>query len=211
ITRNHYASTSPFLPSTDPRESKRNIEKRKGGIIQEAYQWVLKHEGFKGIQRDDRCRLLWIRGDADKGKTMLVCGIIDELLKQPNHYSFSFCQNMDSQSNHAIAVLEGLARGLVQRHPNLSHYFEISHGYPVDQLPEGLSGFRELEGWFANMLRDLILRNCHLVIDALDECIKERLMCVSSVATLNLQKEEGYIDQAIREFVHRKLLPMLLF
>lgn len=56
---------------------------------------------------------------------MLLCGIIDELLKSKDHtylLSFFFCQATDSRINSATAVLRGLIYLLVLEQPSL-----ISH------------------------------------------------------------------------------------
>ncbi|KAH7176234.1 hypothetical protein EDB81DRAFT_33911 [Dactylonectria macrodidyma] len=67
------------LRLTDPRDDKTRIEQTKGGLLKDSYKWILDHEDFRRWRDDRESRLLWIKGDAGKGKTMLLCGIIDEL------------------------------------------------------------------------------------------------------------------------------------
>ncbi|KAL6411745.1 hypothetical protein AUP68_04119 [Ilyonectria robusta] len=67
------------LRLTDPRDDKTRIEQTKGGLLKDSYKWVLDHEDFRRWRDDRESRLLWIKGDAGKGKTMLLCGIINEL------------------------------------------------------------------------------------------------------------------------------------
>jgi hypothetical protein len=67
------------LRLTDPRDDKTRIEQTKGGLLKDSYKWILDHEDFRRWRNDRESRLLWIKGDAGKGKTMLLCGIIDEL------------------------------------------------------------------------------------------------------------------------------------
>ncbi|EXA28436.1 hypothetical protein FOVG_19960 [Fusarium oxysporum f. sp. pisi HDV247] len=67
------------LRLTDPRDDKIRIEQTKGGLLKDSYRWILAHEDFRRWREDPESRLLWIKGDAGKGKTMLLCGIIDEL------------------------------------------------------------------------------------------------------------------------------------
>jgi hypothetical protein len=94
---------------TDPRDDKRRIEETKGCLLEGSYRWVLKHPSFQQWQNDPRSRLLWIQGDPGKGKTMLLCGIINELERStPSLLSFFFCQGTDSRINSATAVLRGL-------------------------------------------------------------------------------------------------------
>ncbi|RYP45618.1 hypothetical protein DL768_008055 [Monosporascus sp. mg162] len=68
---------------TDPRDDRTRIEQTKGGLLRDSYKWILGHNGFRRWRDDRHSRLLWIRGDAGKGKTMLLCGIIDELQQSP--------------------------------------------------------------------------------------------------------------------------------
>ena len=67
--------------SADPRDEKLRIELTKGGLLKGVYQWILAHDEFRRWRDDKDVSLLWIDGDAGKGKTMLLCGIVDELHK----------------------------------------------------------------------------------------------------------------------------------
>ncbi|KAK4182014.1 hypothetical protein QBC35DRAFT_358910, partial [Podospora australis] len=55
---------------------------------------VLSNTQFQQWHDGEDNRLLWIKGDSGKGKTMLLCGIIDELnISAPSCLlSFFFCQ-----------------------------------------------------------------------------------------------------------------------
>ncbi len=72
----------------------------------------------------------WVKGDPGKGKTMLLCGIINTLgpstrLIDPaagTLLSYFFCQATDSRINSSCAVLRGLIYMLVQQQRTL-----ISH------------------------------------------------------------------------------------
>ncbi|KAH7146737.1 hypothetical protein B0J13DRAFT_473574, partial [Dactylonectria estremocensis] len=67
------------LHVTDPSKDKKRIQDTKGGLLKDSYGWILDHSGFQRFRDDPQSRLLWIKGDPGKGKTMLLCGIIDEL------------------------------------------------------------------------------------------------------------------------------------
>lgn len=72
---------------------------------------ILSGLGFQRWRSDGGSRLLWIKGDPGKGKTMLLCGIIDEPRKSicsTELLSFFFCQATDSHINSATAVLRGM-------------------------------------------------------------------------------------------------------
>jgi DNA replication protein DnaC len=70
------------LRSTDPRDDKERIEQSKGGLLKDSYKWILDHPDFQQWRDGERSRLLWINGDAGKGKTMLLIGIVKELSQQ---------------------------------------------------------------------------------------------------------------------------------
>ncbi|OKO89730.1 Vegetative incompatibility protein HET-E-1 [Penicillium subrubescens] len=83
---------------------------------------TLINEQFKQWRDKRRNRLLWIRGDPGKGKTMLLCGIIDELIRSTGdnaNISFFFCQATDVRINSATADLRGLVYSLVKQQLSL--------------------------------------------------------------------------------------------
>jgi Cdc6-like AAA superfamily ATPase len=84
--------------------------------------WILKNSDFQQWRNDQQSRLLWIKGDPGKGKTMLLCGIVNELKKsmaKTDLLSYFFCQATDSRINNATALLRGLLYLLVDLAPNV--------------------------------------------------------------------------------------------
>ena len=107
---------------TDPRKDKKRIEKNNGGLLADSYRWVFDNTTFQQWQQDKCSRLLWVKGDPGKGKTMLLCGIIDELhrsLPQTASLAYFFCQAADSRINSTAAVLQGLLYMLVKQQLSL--------------------------------------------------------------------------------------------
>nr|ADA68836.1 HET-R [Podospora anserina] len=154
----------------DPHHEKERIELAKGGLLADAYRWVFDNPEFRQWRHNSENRLLWIKGDPGKGKTMLLCGIIDEL-EQPitasgGNLAYFFCQATDSRINSAIAVLRGLIYLLARRQPGLLLY-----------LPENTYASDDAMAWVVlskvlrRMLEDPDLKETYLVIDALDECV----------------------------------------
>ncbi|KAL6364757.1 hypothetical protein LRP88_00729 [Fusarium phalaenopsidis] len=157
------------LRTTDPRVDKTRIEKDKGGLVQGSYHWVLEDSNFQQWGQRTNDRLLWVKGDPGKGKTMLLCGLIDELSKSQHALSYFFCQATDSRINNATSVLRGLLYLLVVQDTSLTRHVRSKwdHG--------GKSTFDPPNGWHAlcNMLDDILHDHSKptcLVIDALDEC-----------------------------------------
>ncbi|KAL2198599.1 hypothetical protein P885DRAFT_32988, partial [Corynascus similis CBS 632.67] len=162
------------LRATDPRQDKARIELDKGGLLVDSYRWVLDNTDFQRWRNDGQSRLLWINGDPGKGKTMLLCGLINELesTHDSSILSFFFCQATDAKINNATAVLRGLIYLLVDQRPSLISY--IQRGYDTKGNPR----FRDVNAWvalsgiFTDILQDPSLPPTRLVIDALDECIE---------------------------------------
>jgi hypothetical protein len=159
---------------TDPRDDKRRIEETKGGLLEGSYRWIVEHPNFRQWQNDPQSRLLWIKGDPGKGKTMLLCGIINELERStPGLLSFFFCQSVDLRINSATAVLRGLIFLLVKQQPSLASHLRKKY----DEA--GPSIFQDANAWvtllivFTDMMQDPDLEMTCLIVDALDECVTD--------------------------------------
>lgn len=154
---------------TDPRHDKKRIEEAKGGLLPESYAWVLKQDHFLRWRHGALSRLLWIRGDPGKGKTMLLCGIINDLEKEKKSLlSFFFCQITDRRLNTAVSVLRGLIYHLIgQRRPLLWHVLE-RYKNKGKQLFEDNNSWVALAEIFEDIIKDI--PGATFVIDGLDEC-----------------------------------------
>jgi DNA replication protein DnaC len=106
------------LRLSDPRDDKKRIEDTKGSLLEGLCDWVLENSEFQQWHNDQQSRLLWIKGDPGKGKTMLLCGVINELERSKAKsvfLSYFFCQATDSRIRSATAVLRGLIYLLVNQ------------------------------------------------------------------------------------------------
>ncbi|KAH6989847.1 hypothetical protein EDB80DRAFT_587431, partial [Ilyonectria destructans] len=160
------------LRSTDPRDDKTRIEQTKGGLLEDSYCWILNNADFQQWRNDEQSRLLWIKGDPGKGKTILLCGIINELKKETtNLLSYFFCQGTDSRINNAMAVLRGLIYLIVAQQPSLIPHVRKKYDHAGKGLFEDVNAWVALAEIFANILQDPNLKNTFLIIDALDECV----------------------------------------
>lgn len=162
------------LRITDPRDDKTRIEETKGSLFRDSYRWILDHADFKLWLEDPQCRLLWIKGDPGKGKTMLLCGIIDELEKLAKyHLSYFFCQATEPNLRSATAVLRGLIYSIVVQRPSLISYVREKYDHAGRDLFEDRNAWTALSKMLKAMLDDASLQDVVLVIDALDECTEE--------------------------------------
>ncbi|KAK3307177.1 NACHT domain-containing protein [Chaetomium strumarium] len=160
------------LRCTDPRHDKMRIEQTKGGLLADSYRWVLDNADFRQWRDDGQSRLLWIKGDPGKGKTMLLCGIINELKSTCNSslLSFFFCQATDASINNATAVLRGLIYLLVDQQPSFISHVRKKYDAAGNPIFRDVNAWVALSGIFASILNDPSLPHTYLIIDALDEC-----------------------------------------
>jgi hypothetical protein len=165
------------LRPTDPRKDKERIEEAKGGLLEGSYRWVLDNASFQQWLNGPHSRLLWVKGDPGKGKTMLLCGIIDELQKttaaRAACVSYFFCQATDSRINSATAVLRGLLYLLVSQQPALISHVRNKHDQAGKSMFEDANAWITLTEIFADVLQDPSLSTAYLVVDALDECVTD--------------------------------------
>jgi hypothetical protein len=161
------------LRLSDPRDDKTRIEDTKGGLLEGSYHWVLETSDFQQWRNNPQTWLLWIKGDPGKGKTMLLCGIINELKKsipKSTLLSYFFCQATDSRINNATAVLRGLIYLLVDKQPSLISHVQKKYEQAGKALFEDANAWVALCEIFANILQDPKLNSTCLIVDALDEC-----------------------------------------
>ncbi|KAL2884650.1 Vegetative incompatibility protein HET-E-1 [Ceratocystis lukuohia] len=158
------------LCNTDPSTDKKEIESRKGGLLEESYRWILSHKNFLQFLDESESPILWIKGDPGKGKTMLLCGIIDELERtNPTSLSYFFCQATNHRVNTATSVLRGLIYRLARQNPHLTTHVRDKYDYNQN-LFQSTGAWQELCEILTSMLNDPSLKNAILVVDALDEC-----------------------------------------
>ncbi|KAL5361432.1 WD40-repeat-containing domain protein [Aspergillus floccosus] len=171
-----------YFAVTDPRDVKITIHQTRGAALKESYGWILYHPQYQHWRNNNDSQVLWIKGDPGKGKTMLLCGIINELapttkLEDPlvkTFLSFFFCQATEPKLSNAHAVLRGLIYMLVDTQPSfLSH---VRKKFKDTGEPR----FGNAEAWaalcniFLDILRDSSLDKIYIVVDALDECVQDQ-------------------------------------
>lgn len=177
--RDRYIECLKDLRGTDPRVDKRVIENAKGNSLREACQCILDSSGFDAWRNDPRSGLFWVSGSPGKGKTMLLCGIIDMLDEEaagnpPS--SFFFCQSNDSELNSATAVLRGLIYLLAVNRPPLLRHLQKRYDLAGGKLFDKRDTFFALADIFKSMLlhptatATSTTAPLYIVVDALDEC-----------------------------------------
>ncbi|KAF4634405.1 hypothetical protein G7Y89_g3701 [Cudoniella acicularis] len=159
------------LSRTNPRDDKARIEDDKGPHNQALCNWIFDHLSFNEWRNNQDSRLLWIKGDAGKGKTMLLTGIINDMLTQKKQseesgdqavvVTYFFCQRHDERINKATAVLRGLIYLLTEQREDLMKHWK--------EPPEDVNAIFKLSNILETMLNDIDTK-VYLIVDALDEC-----------------------------------------
>ncbi|KAF5658161.1 vegetatible incompatibility het-e-1 [Fusarium circinatum] len=205
------------LRETDPRDDKSRIEETKGGLLKDAYRWVLQNDKFQEWNNSSRSQLLWIKGDPGKGKTMLLCGLINELEKEHSSLlSYFFCQATEARLSNATAVLRGLIYLLLVQRPPLISHIEEKYDHAGKQLFEDGNAWQALSKIFMAMLEDPILDGVLLIVDALDECItdQEKLLNLitrsSNVKWIVTSRNWPEIEQVLDSFTQKVRLHLEL-
>lgn len=210
------------IHQTDPRDDKKRIEDTKGGLLTDSYRWILDNTTFRQWHEDQHSRLLWVKGDPGKGKTMLLCGIINELQDSPQTtlLSYFFCQATDKRINSATAVLRGLLYMLVHQQPSLVSHVRKKYDYAGKSLFDDANAWVALTEIFADVLRDASLSTTYLIIDALDECVTDqskllRFVAKQSSASSRVKwivssRNWPAIEEQIEQAEHKKRLSLEL-
>ncbi|KAK4904289.1 hypothetical protein LTR49_026232 [Elasticomyces elasticus] len=158
---------------TDPSDDKARIEESKDGLLEKAYCWIMQNPEFQQWRKSNQSSILWIKGDAGKRKTMLICSIIDKLQKSSTStaiMSYFFCQATDRRLDNATAVLRGLIFMLTRQQPSLVSYVQAEYDVAGKSLFEDMNARVALTRILRSMLADPRLHGAYMAIDALDEC-----------------------------------------
>jgi hypothetical protein len=168
----------------NPKLATKRIKYQKGKLLKNCYKWIFSNDNFKRWRYEDGCRLLWIRGDPGKGKTMLLCGIAEKFEDEKSANSqartpiYFFCQAADDQLNTAESVMHGLLAFLIENSPDpRSAYLELNSNYGVDWIML----IQKVE----DVLRNFDKEGVYLIVDALDECVNGREKLLKAVVHLS--------------------------
>ncbi|KAH0592167.1 hypothetical protein MHUMG1_10119 [Metarhizium humberi] len=159
----------------DPQIQLERMKMDKGGLNMECSGWLFHSDQFQTFLDTPEQHIFWITGDAGKGKTMLLCDVIERLRSSPDktrRVFYYFCEARNSESELSkTAALRGLIGAIA---------FE-SDKY-LDQLRKSLdknqNAFKGVGSGVAIAARDTLrsilsdegLNGAIICIDGLDEC-----------------------------------------
>ena len=179
----------------DPQVHMKEIERNKDTLLDDAYKWILDTQEYATFTHWSNngsalpsCRLMWVKGHAGTGKTMLLIGIIRELSDQPAalapSLSYFFCQGTGTKKlNSATAAIRSLIWMLLVQQPHLISHLQSKHKYSGSSLFTDASAFDALYDAFRSMLKDPGLSPVYFIVDALDECEQGLAELVTLIST----------------------------
>ncbi|KAJ4128983.1 hypothetical protein NW768_007509 [Fusarium equiseti] len=180
---------------TNSQHVKASLLSDKGGLVHESFSWVTQHPKYtEWLGNEEAGRLLWIRGDAGKGKAMLLCGIIEELeVFLPRAVFYFFCQASEPTLRSATNVLRGLIWSLVRTRPSLISYVREDYDQTGANLFRDDNAWQSLSRIFTKILQDSIAEDCVFIIDALDECTEGMHKLIGLVSKLSMECRPKWI------------------
>ncbi|KAL2195940.1 hypothetical protein P885DRAFT_70078 [Corynascus similis CBS 632.67] len=199
------------LRLTGPRDDKIRIEQTKGGLLRNSFHWIFDNPEFQRWRDRLGSSLLWIKGGSGKGKTMLLCGIIDELEQfivasgQNHNLAYFFCQATDLRIRSATSVLRGLIYLLVRQQPPLLSHLRKKYDDAGETLFKDVNTWVVLSDIFEKMLRDKDLKPTYLIIDALDECVDDLPKLLDVIVRISSKRVKWLLSSRNEPHIERKL------
>lgn len=152
---------------------KNRLKENKDKLLPQSIEWILQDPQYESWQNGDDVCLLWIKGGAGKGKTMISIGIVEELSRpqlESTVVTYFFCQNADYELNTLEAIIKGLILQLVNQQPVLKQSLRRRWDSTNNRFDEDVTSWRTLWNIFLEMLDWCKCQRVYMIVDALDEC-----------------------------------------
>jgi hypothetical protein len=211
---------------TNPQETMARIERKKGGLLNEVFKWVLDNPQYILLTDSNRSvtgspnQLLWIKGHAGTGKTMLMIGIIRELSGQLANsapsIAYFFCQGtIERAQNGATAILRSLIWMLLAQQPDLMTHLQLEYERQHSDhiFSKDKDALDTVSRIFKKILADA--ESVYFIVDALDECdetlddfiklISISLRCSKNVKWILSSRPNTDVHARLRELGHHNL------
>ncbi|KAI0532436.1 WD40-repeat-containing domain protein [Xylaria digitata] len=216
----YYGSQGDYrkdLRVVNPADDMKRIESNKDDLLNDAYKWIFdtpEYMAFSnwengGLESPQR-QVLWIKGHAGTGKTMLMIGLIRQFSNQSAALapglSFFFCQGTDTELNNATTVLRSLIWLLLLQQPCLMSHLLPRYNDSGANLFKDKNSFYALSEVFENMLKDDRLSPIYFAVDALDELVAlqsfgSKLKTSETSVELDIQR----LGDPVKAYIKHKL------
>jgi NACHT domain len=160
------------LRRPDPFAVKNRLQE-KDKLLYESISWILRDPKYTSWQDENNVNLLWIKGGAGKGKTMMSIGLVELLSRVQDKtivVTYFFCQNADYELNTIEAIIKGLIFRLISQQNELKECLRRRWDTANGRFDEDITLWRTLWGIFLEMLDRCMRRRIYVIVDALDEC-----------------------------------------
>lgn len=178
---------------------KNRLVEAKDKLHWESIEWVFKTTQYLSWMNETHLVILWIKGGAGKGKTMMSIGIIERLLHSTASRSngkapliaYFFCQNADYRLNKLDSIIKGLIFQMIKQRPALIKCLR-RHWDSKDNRFHSAMSWRTLWDIFLEMTGRCQDTTIYIVVDALDECqddgMSQFLRVIVRTSSLNTGK-----------------------
>lgn len=185
------------LRVVSPQDDMARIEKEKEEYVDDASDWIFQDDKYAAFTTWDEyhlppCRVLWVKGGAGTGKTMLLVGIIRKLSQQSAVFSptlsYFFCQSKGKTAqslNNATATIRSLMWMLLLQQDLIKH-LQTDYRLSGKQLFTDVNAPFAMRRVFEKMLEDA--QPVYFIVDALDECdegLEDLIELISTSLTLS--------------------------
>ncbi|KFY28683.1 hypothetical protein V491_00343 [Pseudogymnoascus sp. VKM F-3775] len=152
---------------------KNRLKENKDKLLHKSIDWILQDPQYISWKDGDDVCLLWIKGGAGKGKTMISIGLIERFsLPQDEStvVTYFFCQNADYELKTLEAIIKGLILQLVNQQKYLKESLRRRWDTINERFDEDVTSWRTLWNIFLEMLHQCKCARVYVIVDALDEC-----------------------------------------
>ncbi|CAG7980743.1 unnamed protein product [Penicillium salamii] len=162
------------LRCPDSRLVKNRLKESKDKLLPESFEWILRDEKYETWRDGDEVCLLWIKGGAGKGKTMIAIGLVEALSQfckdKSGAITYFFCQNADRELNTLEGMMKGLILQLLHQQPALKECIRSRWNAAKNSFDEDLTSWRALWHIVLELIDRCECSKLYLILDALDEC-----------------------------------------
>lgn len=199
------------LYSLDPKLEKAAIEDLKGGLVREAHDLVFEQSNFEKLQKDTKDGIIWITGGPGRGKTMFLCGVINQLLQQPQYHmvAYFFCRADRQKTRTAKSVLRGLLWLICDQSWGITRRLRKEYENQSKRLFEDddVMVSLALEKMLAKVLSEPSMEQATLFIDAIDECDSDSIrILIKAIGRLSRDHPAQWILSSRTSTNYRSLL-----
>ncbi|KAM0139575.1 hypothetical protein ACHAO1_002947 [Botrytis cinerea] len=153
--------------------SNSRLKENEDKLLCQSIDWILQDPQYISCKCRGDVSLLWIKGGAGKGKTMMSIGLIERLTfpqDESTVVTYFFCQNADYELNTLQAIIKGLILQLVDQQKELIEYLRDHWDTRKERFNKDMTSWRTLWEIFYKMLYRCKCPKIYLIINALNEC-----------------------------------------